>query len=321
LGRPAGTDAWATAAYGSLAFSAGCLTVPALSQAAGVHSPCPIARDCDLLSRLPSPAMFGLPVAWVGLLSAAVLLGLLVWEARPRFSLAFAATAAFYAGLLQWQTWSRHSLVCVWCMGAACGLAACALFLLRARTCATSLRGASASFVLLASPLLSASWLSSRPIPSQRLAINSVNRAHITTLASTQGALVVFGSPLCPACRVEIPKAIDWSRRHRFRFVYRYVPRHGGGHERRLGVALKLAIEAGRRDLWEDLLVPQVSWDADRHVLEALGTTQAQLKQELRTAEQDYAVARGLKLQTIPAVVLCPPQQGCSLLSGLPKGS
>lgn len=278
-----------------LGLAAGSALVPLLAEATGTPVPCAGMAGCVQIALSGADRLFGLPLGLLVLLGAGACL-VRTWGAWAGTSVAAVVLVAQSKGLLMGVVWSP------WLLAAGVLLLFGSLLTFR-RSEPGPLTGY-AGLAALAVPFLVSPLLMPKVTERKKPGIDEVRRPFLTESQGRKAhETVLFGSPMCPACRKELldvaaegPKA--------GKLVFRYVPLRDDPLGRRAALGLRLAILEGRTAEWTAALAEGRNLGYPRMDPKALVGLSKRL-------DGDVGTARSLGIREVPVRLDCLPDAEC----------
>lgn len=297
------------------ALAAGILLIPLSHQIFGGNAPCMVGSGCALTDQFAKLLPLYLSPAFLGVIAAFTLL---VFT-----SLSQSATLARWLGLLTAVVavglqirLAASDVFCSTCIAAAVFFVAGAWICWRKPFASFSSGSTLALLVGLCLPLTLTLF-----VPKQTRAIRqptanqlgSVDRRELVEGRSSQvRVLVAFGSPMCPACRQELPEANRLANRLQAEFVYRFSPVKAGDRQEWSSAArLKEMVSRRYTEQWHAALSsPKMVLGSDEIILSREEVTEA-----LRKTQLDEVIGKQIGLIQLPTLAICEPATPCREIS------
>ena len=278
-----------------LGLSGGSALVPFLAFVTGTPVPCgSVDLGCERLATEGADKVFGVPLSLLALLVC----GVVAFGTGRRWAAPLALAAASASLVVQLRNFQLSSLSCPWCVASASFLFAFGIVETFAREPRS--RPGMPEMIASAAPLMVAPLFVPKP-EYPKISLANVSRPFLTeTRDRSRRTIVLFGSPFCPACRLELVRV---GREEKdARIVYRFVPLRRDQSERAAAMRLRQAIDDDRRADW-------IAFLADGRNLDLRpGTDAIRLSRRL---DVDEGVARKLGITKVPLRLDCPPGEDC----------
>lgn len=302
---------WYDAGRLSLALAAGVLLIPLTNQVFGGTAPCLIGDGCAVAEQFSRLIPWYLSPALLGVAAGFVLVLLTSLPRTATMAQWLSGMTALIAVGLQFRL-ITSGVFCSTCLLAASLFVLGSFVIWRKEFSAPSIATPMIALVGLCLPLTLTLFMPKDRKPISRptaMTLGNVDRRELVEGGSSNlRVIVAFGSPMCPACRRELPEASRIAKRLKAKFVYRFFPvKTGDRQEWSSAARLKELVSRGMVDQWHAALsAPKMVIDSEEITLSREEVTAA-----LRKSQLDEVVGRKIGLTQLPTIAICEPASPC----------
>jgi len=306
---------WYDAGRFSFALAAGVLLIPLTNQMLGGTAPCLIGDGCAVAEQFSRLIPWYLSPALLGVTAGFGLVILASLQQTARIAQWLGGMTALIAVGLQARL-ITSGVICSTCLIAAALFVLGSIVSWRKQFSAPSIVSPMIALVGLCLPLTLTLLLPkernlvSRPTATS---LGSVDRRELVEgRSSNQLVIVAFGSPMCPACRRELPEASRLATQLKAEFVYRFSPvKTGDRQEWSSAARLKEMVSRRYTVQWHAALSsPKMVLGSDEIILSREEVTEA-----LRKTQLDEVIGKQIGLIQLPTVAICEPATPCREIS------
>jgi uncharacterized membrane protein len=283
--------------------ASGSLLMLATSEVFGVSLPCGVDNHCAVFQASPYGRLFGLPTAAVAFPIVLAVTAMACFGIQRRPTVVLSLSAVAYSAWIQFHAYNLFGFMCGWCFATA------AFLLVGAVLVGTAKGRPSQSWPLAAiGALIPVVLLPIIPTRSQGMPIALKRDQVLSGLDSPGKSLVVFGSPICPACLAELDSLVEQGGTGSV--TYRFIGTSKDPAEEVLAARLKYAF--GKRD---STLMKQ--FDPKGSVSLVMQATQKMIpdhqteRRLLADCRLDEIAALKLGINRIPFMIECPERGDC----------